>query len=184
MVTRTTAPDPAPAEGANDPKGMQSSLSALADEAASTLDPAPPEAANEASAAAPAMTNAQCLMMGAQMIRGTLESVANLKSPAVTMADEKLQPAADALGAVFDKHGWNLQGLAGDHMLEIAALLTVAPLAWAAYQGIQAELKASKKAKPAAEPAPEGEQLAADTAPGAPAVFAKNDPRSVTLNGG
>lgn len=127
---------------------------------------------------APAMSNSQCLMMAGQLVRGTLQSMAKLESPATTMADDKLQPAADALGAVFDKYGINLQGIAGGYLVELTALAVAGPLAWSIYAGIQAEIKAKKK--PAADQA--GQVEPASAANDEP-MFGPHDPRSVRLNG-
>jgi hypothetical protein len=166
-------------------KGDALGLGALADEAAGLEDASAPAAPAES---VPTMSNADALLMAAQIFRTTLETVAKLKSPADTLADEKLAPAAAALGAVFDKYSWNLQALGGAYMLELTAVLTVAPLAWGAYQGIQVELAQAKadKAKSAAakpgasEPEPAG---AADGFDPGPAIFPPGDPRAVTLNG-
>lgn len=168
-------------------------FAALVREAETTMaPPALTEGEGEGAGSVPAMSNSACLLMAAQLVRGSMESMAGLKSPAVTMADEKLQPAADALGAVFDKHGWNLQGMAGDYMVELAAIVAVGPLAWGAYRGAQEEIKARAPDKPAPAPAgaagpvagaplPNPEPAAVDL--NAPAKFAANDPRSVSLNG-
>lgn len=184
MVVKARDPDQAAAPA--DPVGA--GLEALAAETASTLTPPPiGEGVTDLDVAAgapaiPKMSNAQCLMMGAQLLRGTLTTVAKLQSPAVTMADDKLQPAADALGLVFDKHGWDLQALTGDYQLELAAVIITAPLAWAVHTGIQAEIKA----RPQTEVTPKIDKptgppgLAAD--PNGPAVFGKDDPRSISLN--
>lgn len=167
--------DPQPDDTGGAPAGL--GLTELADEANETLTPGPTTTDGDAiPPPIPAMTNTQCLMMGAQMIRTTLETVAQLKSPAVTMADDKLQPAADALGAVFDKHGWNLQALGGAYMLEISALMTCAPLAYAVYAGCKAEFDArAKPARPVMPtPGPGGSVTE---------MFPKGDPRNVTLDG-
>lgn len=171
-VTPPPADDSPPAGG----------LDALAAEAETTLAPPPAPGAEGAAPPVPVMTNAQSLMMGAQLVRETMTTVAKLKTPAVAMADEKLQPAADALGAVFDKHGWNLQDLGGAYMLEIQAAMAVGAVAWPCYIGVKAEIAASKAAKPAAEPLPAEPNLAGIDL-GAQAVFSANDPRSIRLNG-
>lgn len=143
----------------------------------------------DAAPAVPAMTNAQCVLMAAQVLRTMLTTVAKLETPGVTMADEKIEPAAAALGAVFDKHGWNLQALAGDYTLELAALGTAGPIAWATYTGIQAEIKARPKTdvkakaddKPPVPAAGVSLDANADQV-NKPPEFAPNDPRSVSLN--
>ncbi|MCM2250837.1 MAG: hypothetical protein NDJ19_00620 [Ramlibacter sp.] len=189
MVRRVNADAADQAADQAAPSGLES----LAAEAESTLNPPPlgegvtdlDVDAQANGPAVPPMTNAQCILMAVQLVRGTLDTVAHLKTPAVTLSDAKIEPAAAALGAVFDKHGWNLQQWAGDYAAEIAAVATAGPVAWAAWQGIKGELAEAKKAKPAAAPAdPDNPDQAVTVAAGNVAVFPKGDPRNVSLDRG
>ena len=115
--------------------------------------------------AVPSMTNAQCLLMAGEVIRETLCSFAKVETPKETLSSDKLQPAADAIGAVLDKHGLNLAGVAGDYMAEIKALLLTVPLVLACRAGLQGEIAAAKAKKKAIEPGAPAAQAVQELTP-------------------
>ena len=97
-------------------------------------------------AAKPAdLTNTQCLAMAVEIVRETLCSFAKVQSPKTTMSNEVMAPVAEALGAVFDKYGISLSGVAGDYMTEIKAAIVAVPVLLSIRSGLQAEVAASKK---------------------------------------
>lgn len=133
-VTSTGIPDPL------DLLSRQAQAQENADKA-ETLDGAalPGEAPAETS-----MGNAACVAMVFEMMRGALVTMANCKSPLVTLSDEKIKPAAEALGAVADKYGIQLAGVAGDYMVELKAAVIVVPMVWAFRGGLVLEIEADK----------------------------------------
>lgn len=94
------------------------------------------------------MSNDKCLMMAFEVMRETLCSFAKVASPKQTMSNEAMQPVADAVGAVLDKYGVSLSGVAGDFMTEIKAAIVTVPVLLSIRAGLQAEIKA-KQEKPA-----------------------------------
>ena len=110
--------------------------------------------------AAPALTNAQCLLMAAQLVRETVCTMAKVESPRRSANDETLAPLAEAWAAVLDKHGINL----GQHMGEYALELRAAGMTAAVFVQVRAELRAEleaaqAKAKAQADPAPTADQV-------------------------
>jgi hypothetical protein len=101
-------------------------------------------AAPEGEAEAPGLSNAQCFAMAFEMVRDTLCSFAHVKTPKQTLSADKIQPAADALGAVADKYGINLAGAAGNYMVEIKAAMLTVPLLLAFRGGLMTEIKEMK----------------------------------------
>lgn len=152
-------------------------LDALADAAATTLTPpadshADDLAVSEAQeAAAPQLTNAQCVMMAIGLVRETMASMADLQSPRVHLADDKIKAPADAIAAVLDKYHINLQAIGGNYLVEINALAVTMPVVLGAYAAIKAEIRAKDAARSAAPPpAPRPPVPAPDTAPPPPAA--------------
>lgn len=109
----------------------------------SVNDPNAPAAPGEAQAA-PGMTNAQCFSMLLEMVRDVLCSFAKVESPKTTLSADKIEPAAEALGAVADKYGLSLAGAAGNYMVEIKAALVVVPILLAFRAGLVQEIAADK----------------------------------------
>lgn len=174
--------NPPPAEGEAapaDPVAAGLEAMAVEAEAAALPDATDLDVAEAGDPPPPTLSNAQCLMLAGQLVRGTLQTMAKLESPAATMADERMQPVADSLAAVLDKYGIKLQDVAGGYMLELTALGVAAPFAWAVHTGIKAEIAARQKDAPAA---PAGEGAAPQPAAHDPQPFAANDPRSVSLD--
>lgn len=129
-------------------------LDAIAAQADEALQPPPVtdgvtdlDVAEQSAPAVPVMTNAQCILMGLQMVRESLTGFAKLESPKAVLADNVIQGPADAIGEVFDKHGWNLQAAAGDWLPELKAIMVTAPVLLAAWTAIRAEVKAKDAAK-------------------------------------
>lgn len=91
------------------------------------------------------LTNAQCLMMAFEIMRETLCSFAKVTSPKTTMANEIMLPVADSVGAVLDKYGVSLSGVAGDFMTELKAAIATVPVLLSIRAGIQAEIAAKKR---------------------------------------
>ena len=58
------------------------------------------------------------------------------------------QAAAQAVAGVCQKHGWLQDGMMGRWGEEIACAAIVGPLAFATYQGVQADMAARKPAEP------------------------------------
>lgn len=128
-------------------------LGAEADQAAAAGEPG--------QADAPALTNAQCLTMGLQIVRETLCTVAKVNSPKRTMDDASCQAVGEAVAPVLDKYGINLGNMAGDFMAELRALAVTVPIVLAVRSALLDEL-AAKRAKPIE---PEAGQAAAPTEP-------------------
>lgn len=125
-------------------------LDLLANEAANNDAAAGPPADGQAAGtdAAPAvdMSNTQCLMMAFEVMRETLCSFAKLASPKQTMSNEIMQPVSEAIGAVLDKYGISLSGVAGDFMTEIKAAIVSVPVLLSIRAGVQAELRSKQAA--------------------------------------
>jgi hypothetical protein len=121
-------------------------LDALAGAANDAMLPPPPESGDgEGGDDGPKkLTNAQCLMMVCEIVRDTLCVFAKVTSPKVTMANEVMQPVADAAAAVLDKYGIDLSAAAGDYMTEIKAAITAIPVFIAIRAGLVAELNEAK----------------------------------------
>lgn len=117
-------------------------LGAEADQAAAAGEPGQAD-----QAAAPALTNAQCLTMGLQIVRETLCTVAKVTSPKRTMDDQACQAVGEAVAPVLDKYGINLGNMAGDFMAELRALAVTVPIVLAVRSALLDEL-AAKRAKP------------------------------------
>ena len=115
--------------------------------------------------AVPAMTNAQCFAMMLEMVRDVLCSFAKVESPKVTLSDDKIAPAADALGAVADKYGLNLASSAGNYIIEIKAGVIVIPLLLAFRASLMDEMQASRAKKKAIDPAAPVAQAVQDATP-------------------
>ena len=96
------------------------------------------------------MTNTQVLIVAMELIRETLCTVAQVKSPRDTASSDKLQPLADAWGAVCDKRGIQLADMVGDYILEFKALALSVPLILAAHKALQLEIISAKKSSAAA----------------------------------
>lgn len=103
-----------------------------------------PDNAQPGQAAPLPMTNAQALGAAFELVRETLCIVANVQSPRTTLATDKLQPIADAWGAVCDKRGISLVDMLGDYILELKALGMTVPLFLVAKAALAAEI-ADKK---------------------------------------
>lgn len=102
------------------------------------------EASGEDEASPGVMTNAQCFSMMLEMLRDVLCGFAKVESPKTTLSNDKIAPAAEALGAVADKYGFNLSSAAGDYMVEIKAALVVIPIVLAMRVGLLAEIAVDK----------------------------------------
>lgn len=105
-------------------------------------------AANDPGGAQPApppMTNAQVLGFAFEMIRETLCTVAGVQSPRVTASNDKLQPLAEAWGAVCDKHQVDLSSMVGDYIIELKAITLTVPVILAARSALQAEIAAKHR---------------------------------------
>lgn len=98
----------------------------------------------------PPITNAQAVMMSFQIIRDTAAGFAGIQSFKVTLANEKIQPVAEAWAEVLDKYGIQLSDIAGDFMVEIKAAILTLPVLLVARAAMLQEL-AQRKPKPAAE---------------------------------
>lgn len=131
----------------------------------SSIDQANADAPADQPAAPPSLTNAQCLGMGLQIVRETLCAVAKVTSPRRTLDDATIATVADAVAPVLDKHGIQLQGLAGGYMVELKAAMVTIPVLLAFRAALVDELRA-RHAKPV-EPA-----TAEPAAPAAPAAGA------------
>lgn len=91
------------------------------------------------------MTNAKCLLMAFEVMRETLCSFAKVTSPKQTMTNEIMEPVADAVGAVLDKYGISLSGVAGDFMTELKAAIVTVPVLLSIRAGLQTEIIAKKE---------------------------------------
>lgn len=118
--------------------------------------------ANEANASLPGaellpadMSNTKCLMMVIEILRETMCSFAKVSSPRQTMKNELMEPVADALGAVLDKYGISLSGVAGDFMTEIKAAIVTIPVLLSIRAGLQTEIREKKQKPTEKEPEPE-----------------------------
>lgn len=123
-------------------------LDALANEAMKDLagaDVANADQVGDGVAVVKDLTNAQCLMMAFEIMRETLCSFAKVTSPKQTMANDVMLPVADSVGALLDKYGVSLSGVAGDFMTEIKAAIATVPVLLSIRAGLQAEMKATKK---------------------------------------
>lgn len=58
--------------------------------------------------------------------------------------DETTAAASNAIAVVCRKHGWLSGGMMGNYGEEIACVAIVGPLAFATYQGVQADLEAKR----------------------------------------
>ncbi len=150
-------------------------LDAIAKQAEASLTPTDGEHADDLAvseaqeAAAPKLTNAQCVMMALAMVRETMATMADLQSPRVHLSDDKIKAPADAIAAVLDKYHINLQAIGGSYLVEINALAVTMPVVLAAYAAIKAEIKAKDAARSAAPPpAPRPPAPPPDAAPPPP----------------
>lgn len=135
MVTRTQAPSELE-QLAADTEAYVAQESA--DQAADAPGAPPP---------VPELTNAQCLAMGLQIVRETLCAVAKVTSPKQTLDDATIGTVAEAIAPVLDKHGIQLQGIAGGYMLELKAAMVAVPVLLAFRSALVDELRA-RNARP------------------------------------
>ena len=99
----------------------------------------------DADAAPVEMTNSKCLLMAFEVMRETLCSFAKVASPKQTMTNEIMEPVADAVGAVLDKYGISLSGVAGDFMTELKAAIVTVPVLLSIRAELQSEIHAKKE---------------------------------------
>lgn len=122
------------------PASEPSDLDRLADEAALFDDDADEAASPSGAQGAPRLTNAALLLAALELVRETVCTVAGVKSPRATLSSDKLEPLADAWGAVCDKHGIELQAVVGDWLVEIRAVALTVPLVLGARAALVAEI--------------------------------------------
>lgn len=134
---------------------MTATLDNLADQADTLATPptdaeGAPGAPGAAAEAPPQLTNYDALCTLLAMGREGVCIAVNVQSLRVTLEDDRVAVLAKAWAAVLDEKGVQIHAMMGGTIGQ--ALAVTAPIAWAVYKGLSAELAARRAPAAAAEP--------------------------------
>jgi hypothetical protein len=95
----------------------------------------------------------------ADEISGLLQMLVGVGAPmfpslAMIYTPETVKQVGEAIEPVCRKHGWLQDGMGGKYKEEMLAMAIVAPLGFATWQGIKADIAARTKDRPDNEPVP------------------------------
>lgn len=133
-MTEETKPAPANAEQAADLAALQ----AAATSGEAVAAPAPAGATEAAQGPDLAQEIAGLVTVAVATLSPVFPSLKGIYTEETTAA------ASNAVAMVCKKHGWLSGGMMGNYGEEIACLAIVGPLAFATYQGVQADLEAKR----------------------------------------
>ena len=139
------------------PTGLESL--ALQADALETLGTGPDATSTTPEDTGPTIPTNSELMAGAfKMARDVGSMMLDLKTPASTLNDPNCQHLGGLWGAVFDKHGVDLNSVMGEHAAEVGAGVGTIIIGLAVWRGIQSEFAARAPVdvveKPATNSAP------------------------------